>query len=110
MTYLSKVIRMGRRFLHKCIGSSVAYDLNIYLAFASVLLILLAGDVAENPGPDSFTGSLSILHLNIRSIRNKINYIEDCLTDFDILCFTETHLSDDIDISNLILKGLWPAI
>ncbi len=70
-----------------------------------VLLILLGGDVAENPGPDNLAESLSILHLNIRSIRNKLSYIEDTFVDFDILCFTETHLSDQIDTSSLLLKG-----
>ncbi len=69
------------------------------------MLLLLSGDISENPGPDVGHGSLSVLHLNIRSIRNKISYIEDCLTDFDILCFTETHLSNDVDISNLLIKG-----
>ncbi len=62
---VSNAIKRGRRGLRKCIGSSVAYDLNIYLAIVSVLIILLAGDVAENPGPDNYTqytGSLSILY------------------------------------------------
>ena len=48
---------------------------------------------------------LTILHLNVRSIRNKLddicNYLEDC----DIACFSETHLdysisSGDIWIDN----------
>ena len=34
------------------------------------------------------------MHLNIRSIRHKINFILDNFTDIDILCFSET----DIDI------------
>ena len=66
----------------------------------------MSGDVSENPGPDlesistvsGNTCSLSILHLNIRSIRNKINYIEENFNDFDILCFTETHLVSNDDI------------
>ena len=29
---------------------------------------------------------------NIRSKRNKIKFITDQLSDFDILCFTESHL------------------
>ncbi len=105
---LLKAIRTYYRFLLKFSGSSFAYDLNIYLAITLTMLILLSGDISENPGPESFSGSLSVLHLNIRSIRNKISYIEDCLSDFDILCFTETHLLDDVDMGNLLIKGYCP--
>ena len=39
-----------------------------------MLLILLAGDVPENPGPQFVNtgdvGCISVLHLNIRSIRH----------------------------------------
>ncbi len=68
-------------------------------------MLLMAGDVERNPGPENKIGSFSILHLNIRSIRNKVSYIEDTFTDFDILCFTETHLSDAIETSSLQLNG-----
>lgn len=78
---------------------------NLLVSIILLLLLLLAGDVEINPGPDNETGSLSVLHLNIRSIRNKLSYIEEELTDFDILCFTETHLSDRIETSSLQLKG-----
>ncbi len=60
-------------------------------------LLLLAGDIELNPGPTNDSGGcLSIMHQNIRSIRNKMDYIKDNFLDFDILCFTETHLSVDI--------------
>lgn len=78
------------------------------LAILLITLILLAGDIAENPGPEHAEGeinSISILHLNIRSIRNKLKYIEDNFTDFNILCFTETHLTDDIQTISLLLPG-----
>ena len=73
----------------------------------------MSGDVSENPGPDlesisTVTGntcSLSILHLNIRSIRNKINYIEENFNDFDILCFTETHLGDTVSNDDIYIEG-----
>ncbi len=70
------------------------------------MLILLSGDVAKNPGPNVDTECLSILHLNIRSIRNKLPYIENTFTEFDILCFTETHLSSDISTDTLLLKAI----
>ena len=52
-------------------------DIVCYLYFKVVLIILLleAGDIKLNPGPDTINSSLSILHSNIRSIRNKSDYI-----------------------------------
>ncbi len=65
--------------------------------------ILLSGDIESNPGPDNDNpGCLSIIHQNIRSIRNKMDYIKSNFVDFDIICFTETHLS--IDIADSLLK------
>ncbi len=57
-------------------------------------IILQSGDIETNPGPNTNDLScLSLVHQNIRSIRHKIEYIEDNVLDFDILCFTETHLT-----------------
>ena len=62
--------------------------------------ILLAGDVPENPGPQVLnTGDvvcISILHLNIRSIRHKLEYVKDDYLDFDVLCFSGTHSTNEI--------------
>ena len=54
-------------------------DIVCYLYFKVVLIILIweAGDIKLNPGPDSINSSLSILHNNIRSIRNKLDYITE---------------------------------
>ena len=46
-----------------------------------------------NPGP-AINHEISLLYLNIRSIRNKIDYIVDTSSDFQILCFTETTHQD----------------
>jgi hypothetical protein len=35
---------------------------------------------------------LSIFHGNIRSLRNKVDYISNIIEDYDIVFFTETHL------------------
>ena len=40
----------------------------------------------------------------MRSIRDKINYIKEEFLDFNILCFTETHLNDPITQGNLFLS------
>jgi hypothetical protein len=54
------------------------------------------------PVSETNNKSLTIVHSNIRSLRNKINYISDIIEDFDIVFFTETHL--DYLIPNVILN------
>ena len=54
-----------------------------------ILLLLKAGDIEMNPGSDTINSSLSILHSNIRSIRNKFDYITENFLDFDIYTQTE---------------------
>ncbi len=83
--------------------------LNVDYFLLSVSRIILSGDIETNPGPTTNTNrlsnaSLSIAHLNIRSIRNKLEYIKDNYLDFDVLCFTETHLTDIIDNNMIILE------
>ena len=67
---------------------------------AMCILLLEAGDTERNPGPGT-DNAVSILHLNVRSIRNKIKYIQDNFTALDILCFSETHL--DLNVSSDLL-------
>ena len=64
------------------------------------ILLLEAGDIERNPGPGT-DNAVSILHLIVRSIRNKIKYIQDNFTDLDILCFSETQL--DLNVSSDLL-------
>ena len=40
--------------------------------------------------------SMKIAHSNINSIRNKIDDISANLSDYDIICISETKLCDDI--------------
>lgn len=68
-----------------------------------MLLLIQAGDIEINPGPEN-NYDLSILHLNIRSIRNKIDYIVDNFLDFNILCFTETHLDANVATDMLLFS------
>lgn len=70
------------------------------------LLLLLSGDIETNPGPNNQNDAcLSIIHQNIRSIRNKIDFIKDNFNDFEILCFTETHLTNTIKDDQIFLDG-----
>ncbi|MCG8048754.1 MAG: endonuclease/exonuclease/phosphatase family protein [Candidatus Thiodiazotropha taylori] len=83
---------------------------NNHFCFIILMLILQALDIEENPGPANSNPSqadLSILHINIRSIRNKIEYIQDHFLDFDILCFTESHLDQQILNETLFLSDMY---
>ena len=81
--------------------------LNLEFALVIFLLVLMSGDVEINPGPSTTDGtrSISVLHLNIRSLRNKIEFIKDHFIEYDILCFTETHLSDTVTDDLLFIEG-----
>ena len=81
-------------FIKRCVLSmleSLKSIINTHISLIILLLLLKAGDIEINPGPEH-EHCLSILHCNIRSIRHKLEYIKDSFVDFDILCFTETHL------------------
>ena len=63
-------------------------------------------DIHTNPGPISDEiHSLDIIHLNTRSIRNKIDYLSNLVESFQVACFSGTHLDADIDSNNLELDG-----
>ena len=49
--------------------------------------------------------SFDIIHLNVRSIRNKIDSLNAIVSDFDIACFTETHLDHKISDNDILLDG-----
>ena len=77
--------------------------LNDKIVLYRVLLLLMCMDVHPNPGPSptaTSVNSLDVLHLNTRSIRNKMDYIENIAESFHILCFSETHLDASVTTNN----------
>ena len=80
--------------------------LNSQFMLILILLILQSGDIETNPGPATLhQGSLSILHSNIRSVRNKLDYIKKQFLDFNIICLTETHLDIGVSTDSLMLEN-----
>lgn len=70
------------------------YGIVLYIIFSMyffALVLILSGDIETNPGP-SYESVVELIHLNVRSIRNKIDSLNTIVSDFDIACFTETHL------------------
>ena len=79
---------------------------NDQFKFDKLILMLMCMDIHLNSRPDSDgIDSLDIVHLNTRSIRNKLEFLPNLEESFQIACFTETHLNADVSSSNLILEG-----
>ncbi|WP_419584745.1 hypothetical protein, partial [Thiolapillus sp.] len=51
-------------------------DILSYTLVTSQKLLLRSGDVEANPGPISVKPDLCVIHLNARSIKNKIDLLE----------------------------------
>ena len=105
-----------------CRGISLDYKSNRFIALLfSAIFILRSGDIQTNPGPlsnsePSETSSissysnllnkgLSVMHLNIQSLKPKIDILSVEAQPYDILVFTETWLShnttnDELSIPN----------
>ena len=90
--------------------------------------LIICGDVHPNPGPNTDDVSLldssishsnsdsldimrdidsnfSIIHLNVQSLRPKRDILNGNLSDFDILCFSESWLNDEIPNSEIMFDG-----
>ena len=76
------------------------------LTMSASMLVLLSGDVSLNPGPyyNSFPDvskckGFKFAHLNVRSLRNKVDLVSFELADkklFDCLMFSETWLDNSV--------------
>ena len=51
------------------------------------ILLFKAFDVELIPGPPNSPSDLSLLNVNTRSIRHKLEYIRENFLDYNILCF-----------------------
>ena len=105
-TLILLIFKLSSCICHNLHSLFVLNFYNNQCFFTMLLLLLQSGDIETNPGPDNLH-ELSILHLNIRSIRNNIDFIMDNLLDFNILCFTETHLDANIPTELLFLSNCY---
>lgn len=78
------------------------YSNDHYSFLLMSILITLDGDIECNPGP---LCSLDVAHLNICSIRNKLDIIETEFRDKDIICITESHLNETVDDNDLLIEN-----
>ena len=88
-------------------------DVNVAFLLFVLRYILIIGNVEQNPGPsendESNTPSIDndnhlvICNINIRSIQNKIEFLQNFTDEFDIVTVTETHLNPNIFYEDLAL-------
>ena len=82
------------------------------MLFVCPLIILLAGDIHTNPGPDGGFHDISLCHSNIRSLsQDKMRSIQcNIAPNFDIITLSETFLSNSTSDSDLLLPGFHGVI
>ena len=84
-------------------------------------MLILSGDIHPNPGPlssnsdsdssscqsmtDILSSGLSILHLNIQSLKPKLDLLQAEMQAYDILIFTETWLSSQTSDDELLIPN-----
>jgi hypothetical protein len=98
-------LRCSFLFASLLILQSLNPKINVAFILFVLHFILLVDNIESNPGPESayisstslsavdiFSDkSISICNINIRSIRNKINFLQNFVDEFDIIVLTETH-------------------
>ena len=103
---------------------STILEINIVFLLFVLQFILIIGDVETHPGPGTYNSNtpvnitvnnvdnyISICNINIRSVRNKLHFLQNFADEYDIFCVTESHLNvninnDDISLDFFHQKGL----
>ena len=80
--------------------------------FLMITLLLLANDIELNPGPQGQAQcrEVTLLHINIGSLRYKLDAVQIETNTCDIVTFSETWLHDGDKNENLHLPGFNPPI
>ena len=88
----------------------------LYLALSNIIVMLLqlAGDIHPNPGTilagTNTPKEMSIIHINSRSLRNKMDFLETEVKSHDIITISETWLSEEIENNAIRLNGYQPPV
>jgi hypothetical protein len=107
-----------------------AFLLSLFLLQSTIVFLLcvlqyiiIIGDVETHHGPGTYNSNtpvnitnnnvdkyISICNINIRSVRNKLHFLQNFTDEYDIFCVTESHLhvninNDDISLDFFHQKG-----
>lgn len=80
------------------------YCVSTLLINLCMLLLILSNDVETNPGPHPVK-DLKICHLNIRSLKDKVDILALELGNYDIITLSETWLDPSITNTDIHLPG-----
>ena len=74
------------------------------------LLLQTAGDIHLNPGAPckAQPKELSIIHINARSLRRKLDLLDSEVTAHDVITKSETRLSADTKNNEISINGYHP--
>ena len=94
-----------------CVWSTVILTTFVCLYWLDILLII-AG-IETNPGPvfdfsEASKNCLSFVHLNVQSLRPKIDLLNVELRDFDIIVLTETWLNEAVSDNEILIDNHGP--
>ena len=98
-------------YISRRLSLSLLQNLNpnidiVFLLFA-LQYILIIGNVEVDPSPELINhssvsdNSISICNINIRSARNKLDFLNNFTDEFDIIAVTETHLHPNISNNDI---------
>jgi hypothetical protein len=95
---------------------STILEINIVFLLFVLQFILIIGDVETHPGPGTYNSNtpvnitinnvdnyISICNINIRSVRNKLHFLQNFADEYDIFCVTESHLNVNINNDDISL-------
>jgi hypothetical protein len=89
--------------LLKSVVTAILFMLNMYGNMIRTPYYVFYYNIHSNPGPEF----ISIFHLNIRSLRNKISYLANIASDSHIICVTETHLDEHVSQFYIAIEGFY---
>jgi len=72
------------------------------------ILLLIAG-IHPHPGPDTHK-EISLIHINVWSLKNKIDIIQPEIANFDIVTLSETWLNNDITNDQIKMQSFQEPI
>lgn len=93
-------------FLICAAGSLLNSNMTSHLIPYSAILLLLSGDIETNPGPDKETENiLSVYHINVWSLRNKMDLVTSHCDKYEVVAITETKLDQTIPDQKVKIHG-----
>ena len=105
-------LRCSFHFVALLILQSLNPNVNAVFLLYTLCFILMIGNIEKNPGPESENfennlpdKSISLCNVNIRSVRNKMEFLQTFSEDFDIILITESHLDKNIGSNDIQLES-----